>query len=147
MADTFDWNIKTDTLEGKDAFHRAAKKQLNRLAKEMGFAAGSFDLRSNKAGMATSGEIILQSEHIYIHASKPATSSVDRGLMIRTVEGRGVDARSGNNHYAPLSWLDDENRPKLRKLVTQIMEQKLGFDADGRDPSYHPVYSTPRHSM
>jgi hypothetical protein len=67
---------------------------------------------------------------------------------MHTCKNRENDAKfNGNNHFAPLTWLDDKDRPKLAKLVGQVIEQKLGFDADRNpDPGYNPHLSTPRHS-
>lgn len=147
MADEkYDWNEDcTRSAEDKERFHRVAKKLLRRLATELEFTPGSFDLRSNKAGPAVSGEITLHHEHIYIQADQ-SFMGPSKSLLIRTCNGRS-DYSGGQNHFAPLSWLDDASRPKLKKLVGQIMEQKMGFDADKiDDPSYNPHLSVPRVS-
>nr|WP_250807778.1 hypothetical protein [Neorhizobium tomejilense] len=145
MALVYDWTKHCGTHETKEAFHRDARRLLKSLARDLGFAAGTFDLRSNKGGPAVSGEITLHHNDIYIQASNPG-SRQERGLLIRTCKDR-KDYTGGNNHFAPLAWLEDGNRSKLVKLAQQIMEQKLGFNADEKnDRSYHPVYSTPRFS-
>jgi hypothetical protein len=41
----------------KEAFHRNARRQLKLLAAALGLPTGAFDLRSNKGGIAVSGEI------------------------------------------------------------------------------------------
>lgn len=46
----------------KRRFHSAVRIRLRHLAKELGFAASSFDVRSNKGGIAVSGEITLHHE-------------------------------------------------------------------------------------
>jgi hypothetical protein len=145
MKPVYDWTKHCGSHESKEAFHRDARRLLKSLAKDLGLAAGSFDLRSNKGGSAVSGEVTLHHNDIYIQASNPGTRHAT-GLMIRTCRDR-KDYEGGRNQFAPLSWLDDAHRPKLVKLARQVMEQKLGFDSDAKnDPSYHPLYSTPRVS-
>lgn len=90
----------------KERFHRMAHGRLRRLAKALGFAAGTFDLRSNPGGIAVSGEITLHHEDVYVQVCQPA-SRADTGILIRTCEGRR-DYTGGPNHYAPLRLLDDE---------------------------------------
>jgi hypothetical protein len=143
---SYDWTKSCDGKAAeKEEFHKQARRLLKALAKDMDFKAGAFDLRSNKAGSAVSGEITLHHDHVYIQASNPGARQ-ERGLMIRTCENR-QDYHGGRNHFAPLAWLDDENRPKLVKLVEQVMEQKLGFNADVKtDPGYNPHVSTPTYS-
>ncbi|MBY3433348.1 hypothetical protein HFN89_04125 [Rhizobium laguerreae] len=148
MAETYDWTKScTASREDKELFHRVAKNRLKALAKDLGLPAGSFDIRSNMGGSAVSGEISLQHEHFRIEASSPG-SRQERGLRMHTCASRQNESRfAGNNHFAPLTWLDDKDRPKLKKLVEQVMEQKLGFNADVKtDRSYNPHLSTPRFS-
>jgi hypothetical protein len=49
--------------DAKDAFHRNARRQLKLLAAALGLPPAKFDLRSNKAGIAVSGEITLHADH------------------------------------------------------------------------------------
>jgi hypothetical protein len=88
----------------KRAFHATGKRQLKELAKALGFAPGTFDIRSNMAGIAVSGEITLHADHLYVQISQPCTGA-DTGVLIRTCEGR-EDYTGGRNHFAPLSALD-----------------------------------------
>ena len=53
--------------------------------------------------IAVSGEVILHAEHLYVHASQPATGT-DTGVMFRTCEGR-CDYTGGRNHFASLDLL------------------------------------------
>jgi hypothetical protein len=139
----FDFNKRCagDPVQ-KKAWHAAARKQLKALAKDLGFPAGSFDLRSNLGGSAVSGEVTLHHGDVYIQASQPMGGN-DTGLLIRTCESR-KDFTGGRNHFTPLSWLDDSKRPELVKRVRQIIEQKTGHDADANpDPGYNAFLSTP----
>jgi hypothetical protein len=106
----------------KRRFHSAARTRLRHLAAELGFPPTSFDLRSNKAGIAVSGEITLHHEHVYIQVFQPA-GSADSGILIRTCEGRR-DYTGGRNHFAPLSMLDDI--AALAQLVRTVMTNRSG---------------------
>lgn len=54
----FDWTrtCSYDEQE-KRRFHTTARSRLKKLAAELGLPLGSYDLRSNKTGIAVSGEI------------------------------------------------------------------------------------------
>lgn len=139
----FNWNeaVCYKPAEKKE-FHRLAKRQLKKLADDMGWKKGEYDLRSNMGGIAVSGEITLHHEDLYIQASQSMAGS-DKGLMIRTCEGR-KDYTGGRNHFASLTKLDDGNRSELVKFCKQVREQKVGFNADlVEDKGYNPHTSTP----
>lgn len=105
----------------KAAFHRAAKLRLKDLAALMRWDAGTFDLRSNKAGIAVSGEVTLHHERIYIQASQSCMGG-DNGILIRTCNGQ-KDYHGGRNNFAPLRLLDD-----LEALADQVRKV---MDNDG----------------
>ena len=100
----------------KRLFHLAARARLRRLAGELGFPPGTFDLRSNKGGVAVSGEITLHHEQVYIQVSQSALGR-GMGMLIRTCEGRR-DYRGGLNNFVPLEQLDDV--PTLATKVRMI---------------------------
>lgn len=103
---TFDWYRRCAyTSEQKKAFHRRARTALRGLAKELRFPEVSYDLRSNRGGVAVSGEITLYHERVYIQIRQPATGA-DSGILIRTCEGRR-DYDGGLNHPALLSLSPD----------------------------------------
>ena len=106
----------------KRRFHSAARARLRHLAAELGFPSTSFDVHSNKAGIAVSGEITLHHEDVYIQVSQPAARD-DTGILIRTCQGRR-DYTGGRNHFAPLSMLEDIEA--LARLVRTIMTNKGG---------------------
>lgn len=63
----FDWNKSCSyDAEQKRRFHAIARSRLKKLAAELGLARGSYDLRSNKAGIAVSGEITLHHDRAYM---------------------------------------------------------------------------------
>lgn len=117
MSKPFNWS-KSCSYDEKQklAFHRAARAALKRLADELGLPADSYDLRSNKAGIAVAGEVTLHGEAIYVQVSQSMMGS-DKSVLIRTCNGR-KDYTGGTNHFAPLSALDD---PKaLAAVVLRI---------------------------
>jgi hypothetical protein len=89
----------------KHAFHRNARRQLKLLADTLGLKPGQYDLRSNEAGIAVSGEITLHSNHLYVQACQPATGH-DTGILYRTCHGR-KDYYGGPNNFASLDLLNE----------------------------------------
>jgi len=115
-----DW-YKTCSYDGaqKRSFHKIGLKRLRLLAKAIGFAPGSFDVRSNHGGMAVSGEVTLHHENLYVQISQPATRA-DTGILIRTCKGR-KDCVGGHNNFASLSMLDDI--PALASRCRSVLRQ------------------------
>ena len=103
----------------KTLFHSTARSRLKRLASELGLPAASFDLRSNKAGIAVSGEVTLHHDQIYIQVGQSCLG-VGMGVLIRTCRGRR-DFTGGMNNFAPLAMLDDI--PALAARVRRIVPQ------------------------
>lgn len=105
-SSAFDWKSPVEYDEDrKIAFHRAARKQLKALASFCGWHPSSFDLRSNMAGIAVSGEITLHHEQVYISVSQTRLGG-DSGILIRSCKGR-KDYTGGCNSFAPVDLLDD----------------------------------------
>jgi hypothetical protein len=101
--------------EAKRAFHSHTRRRLKQLATALGLPPGAYDLRSNLAGIAVSGEITLHADRLYVQASQPVTGS-DTGILFRTCDGR-EDYVGGANNFASLDLL---NRPK--ELARRIKE-------------------------
>lgn len=94
-------NGYTETSNGyKNYFHTEGKRFLRDLAKEVGIPEGTYDIRSNKGGMAVSGEVILHSDRLYV---KLHESAIRPGLevLFRSCLSRG-DYTGGQNFYASL---------------------------------------------
>ncbi|MCP4617001.1 MAG: hypothetical protein GY844_11250 [Bradyrhizobium sp.] len=92
--------------EAKRLFHSRAKSQLRRIATALGLEPGSYDLRSNQAGIAVSGEITFHGDHLYVQVSQSAMG-YHSGVLFRTCKGR-KDYVGGPNNFASLDLL---NRP------------------------------------
>ena len=101
-----DWYIPCAYNDAqKRSFHAAGRARLRALATTLELKPGSFDVRSNLAGIAISGEVILHGQNLYVQICQPAAGA-DTGILIRTCKGRW-DYTGGHNHFAPLSCLDD----------------------------------------
>ncbi len=63
----------------------------------LGLADGTYEVRSNKGGIAVGGEVTLHADHLYVQISQ---SCFGRGkeIMYRYCKGR-KDYCGGHNHY------------------------------------------------
>ncbi len=111
----------------KRRFHTTARVRLRQLATALRLLAGSFDLRSNKAGIAISGEVTLHHARVYIQVSQPAFGGdTSGGVLIRTCRGRR-DYVGGLNHFVSLTMLDDTDA--LSDRVRRIAPDLHGAEA------------------
>jgi hypothetical protein len=94
--------------EAKRAFHREARVALRVAARHLGLDAGQYDLRSNMAGQAISGDVILHADEIYIMVSIPCFGA-GREVMFRRCKGR-QDYRGEHNHFCDIAVLADPHR-------------------------------------
>ncbi|MER8740659.1 hypothetical protein NKH61_30755 [Mesorhizobium sp. M1005] len=83
-------------------------------------------MRSNKAGIAVSGEITLHHDRAYIQVGQFGLSS-GHGILIRTCKGR-KDYTGWANHFVALGMLDDI--PALAAAVRAVTG--VGRDASRR---------------
>lgn len=85
----------------KLTFHRDGATFLRALAKEIGMPAGTYSVRSNKAGPAVSGEVTLHGETLYVQLSESCVGGRGIGVLYRTC--RGVNDYSGGmNNWVTL---------------------------------------------
>jgi hypothetical protein len=102
----FDWQKSCSyDDEQKNRFHSLARARLHKLVTELRLPRGTYDIRSNKGGIAVSGEITLHHDCIYVQVSQFALTS-GHGILIRTCKGRR-DYTGGPNHFVALALLDD----------------------------------------
>lgn len=78
----------------KKLFHTDGRKALKRLADALGLLPEGFTVRSNLSGIAVSGEIMLQTDEIYVELSLGALGP-GHEILFRRVNGRGGD----RNHW------------------------------------------------
>jgi len=91
--DTYDSGLKKQ-------FHDNAKKVLREIGKRLGLDKSDFDVRSNKAGPASTGEIHFHSDKLYITIGGLDSDRV----MYRSCNGR-KDYSGGSNQWTTLSAL------------------------------------------
>lgn len=115
--------------DAKETFHRNARRQLKLLAAALRLSPGAFDLRSNKGGIAVSGEITLHADRIYVQASQPVTGC-DSGILFRTCAGR-KDYYGGPNNFASLDLLN--NPAELARRIKRAC--RLDEDAATSQPA------------
>ena len=81
--------------DAKALFHAEGRRAMQRLAAALDLEKNSFDIRSNKAGPAVSGEITLHGDEVYVQLSL----GFGQEVMFRKVRGRR-DFTGGANHWA-----------------------------------------------
>lgn len=92
----------------KDEFHRMARRILKCVAEKLGLQPGEYDLRTNKAGIAVSGEITLHADWVYIQIAQTCLGA-DMGFMYRSCRGRR-DYTGGHNRWMKWESLLDLDR-------------------------------------
>jgi hypothetical protein len=114
----FSWDTDCSyNPDAKVAFHGRARHQLRKLATHLGLSARDYDLRTNKAGIAVSGETTLHADNVYIQVSQSCMGN-DRGILYRACEGRN-DYTGGANNFAPLRALN--NPTTFAESVRRVM--------------------------
>jgi hypothetical protein len=107
----------------KDAMHLEGAKFLKSLAKTLGLSSGQYTVRSNKAGIAVSGEVTLHADHLYVQLSssfsKPGLQLLYRSCLSQK------DYSGGQNHFVQVSDLAvPQNQAAFLKTC-----RKLIYDA------------------
>ncbi|MCC5610990.1 hypothetical protein LC612_30635 [Nostoc sp. CHAB 5834] len=112
--------INSYTDEGdakKSAFHKEGKKFLKALAKQLDLRDGTYDIRSNVAGMAVSGEVTLHGDHLYVQLSESCIGRRGVQMLYRSCEGR-KDYCGGRNNFA---FMADLNNGDTQARVVDYM--------------------------
>lgn len=102
----------------KDAFHRAGKDLLRRIANVLGLEKKQYDLSSNLAGIAVSGEITLHSDSLYLQLSQGALMQGRTQILYRRCNGR-KDYVGHANYFIEVARLVNEDEAKLFILALQ----------------------------
>ena len=101
--------------EAKRAFHREARLALRVAARHLGLEPDQYDLRSNFAGPAVSGEITLHADKIYVQASIPSFGP-GREVLFRRCRDRR-DYLGDRNNFCDIAILAVPER--FRALVVR----------------------------
>lgn len=108
----------------KTIFHQCARDRLARLAFLLGLTPGQYDLRTNVAGIAVSGETTLHADRLYVQVSQSA--GMGPVVLFRTCNGR-TDYTGDTNNWAEIALLDD--LPRLVALITPVLDRKAAQEA------------------
>jgi hypothetical protein len=108
----------------KHDFHKVAKARLTELADALGLTAGDYAIRSNRGGIAVSGEITLHTDTLYVQISQSCLGA-GHEIMFRACSGRD-DYCGKVNHFAPAGMLD------IPEIFARDLRQmgRFGFTAD-----------------
>jgi len=98
----------------KRLFHSEGRRALRRLADALRLEEGAYDIRSNKGGIAVSGEVTLHGEAIWVQLSISPFGS-DRAIIFRKVSGRH-DHCGERNYSASVRELMEPERFAARIL-------------------------------
>jgi hypothetical protein len=102
--DRFDFRTRVAyDPEAKRLFHSHAHRQLRALAEALNLDDGDYDLRSNRGGIAVSGEITFHADRLYVQVSQSCMGA-DAGILFRSCKGRR-DYTGGVNNFASLDLL------------------------------------------
>lgn len=101
------------TSAPKERFHREGKELLKYLAAELGIEG---DIRSNKGGIAVSGEVTFHGDSVYMQLSQPALSGGKNSLLIRSCKGR-KDFAGGTNYVRNLSDGEESILPLIKRCA------------------------------
>lgn len=108
-------------LARKERFHALGKQFLRRLADTLGLAPEHYELRSNRGGMAVSGEVTLHSDDLYIQLAEFGTT-VGVKMLFRTCNHR-EDYCGHENHYSSLSVLSlPEHGANVVARIRRLLE-------------------------
>jgi hypothetical protein len=89
--------------DAKRAFHRTAKRALKELATALGLVELEYDLRVNRGGPDSSGDVALHTERLYVQiAAQTGLPSV----LFRRCQGR-KDYMGGPNNFVEVAKLGD----------------------------------------
>lgn len=77
----------------KDQFHARGKRVLKQIADRLGLDPGTYEIRSNKGGIAVSGEVTLHGEDIHLWF----TQSRGPIIIFRRCNGRKDDVGERNH--------------------------------------------------
>lgn len=106
----------------KHQLHTKGPKFLKNLAAALGLHSRDYDLRSNRGGMAVSGEVTLHSDDIYLQISESIVGGPGLQLMYRSCKSR-QDYCGHQNNFARLA--DFDGTGKQARILTSIRNLML----------------------
>lgn len=125
------YGVNLNDQETKDKFHARSVLVLRRIAKQMGLATGTYEVRSNRGGVAVMGEITLHAENVYIQFS----CSVPGRFMYRGCRNR-TDYSGFENRWMAYA----ELKTHFSTMIEEF--QKLAAESAGRSDSLRAPRAT-----
>ncbi len=107
----------------KEDFHKAGKKLMKQIAEALNLAPGSFDIHSNKGGIAVSGEVTLHSDSLYLQASESCCSGAGIEIRYRSCKGR-QDCCGGQNHFVNMRSIAQDKGERLIAALRHLSSGK-----------------------
>ena len=117
--------------DAKRLFHAEGRRALHRLARALGLESDRYDVRSNQAGPAISGEVTLHGDTVWAQLSLGLTRG--REFLFRRVAGRG-DHVGGRNHWASIDELMAPDRLAARITTALGIEPARRIAAHAAEP-------------
>jgi hypothetical protein len=109
---SYDVNLKKEFLH-------AGYSALNGLAGLMGLDSSDFDLRINEGGIASSGDITLHGNELYVQISQRSPST---NILFRTCKSR-KDFVGDSNNYATIDQLSPENIEQFAASLSAMVKR------------------------
>lgn len=106
--------------KNKTALHTKGRQLLNALAVQLGLVEGTYEIRSNKAGSAVSGEVTLHGEKLYVQISEHATGPSGLQMMYRSCAGR-KDYCGGRNNFVSLNKFAGPSQQQVVEQMKSLM--------------------------
>jgi hypothetical protein len=101
----------------KAVFHQRGKVLLARIAQDLGYAKGGYDLRSNTGGIAVSGDITLHTDDLYIQFAQ-CCGGPSLDILYRDCKDR-QDFIGGRNRFMRFDDLRDYATALARFAATK----------------------------
>lgn len=120
--------------KNKAHLHTKGKTFLKSLAKALALKDGSYDIRSNRGGIAVSGEVTLHSDDIYIQISE-SFSSPGLQILFRTCSSR-KDYCGNQNHFIKLESLRE---PAGQERFLKQVHSMIGQERARKTPAASPA--------
>jgi len=110
-----------ENAQRKDQFHRLGTVLLRSLADALGLSPDQYALRSNRGGMAVSGEVTLHADDIYIQLAEFAGTAGVK-MLFRSCNHR-EDYCGHQNHYSSLTVLSlPEHGANVIARIRRLLE-------------------------
>lgn len=116
--------FSSEAESDKLRFHRDGAAFLRDVAKAVGMPNGTYDVRSNKAGPAVSGEVTLHGETLYVQLSESCVGGPGIGILFRSCRGTR-DFTGGQNNWTTLRKLAEY--PHERERFVEELKRLGGF--------------------